>query len=266
MLRRKATWIGAAAGTAILLWATGCQNGLRVRVEKIEGVWSRVPDPSGEALATTHDALSGLDEICTECRLTYGDAAVEGTLSALADAQRGGRSLLPMVRDLMARQARGEIGGRALAARTSALHRRARELMPRVDLEMLRAFIAIDVDEERRDAMRRLADDLPVQMDQFAARLAAVVPGFGGLRQGGVYQINPGDPAYDRVLNGKAAANPISEVIIAATGDTGVMLVQESPAQMRLYQISNDPSAILRNASFILNKVLQAAVKFGSVE
>ncbi|MBX3396806.1 MAG: hypothetical protein KF841_15725 [Phycisphaerae bacterium] len=254
-----------AAIAVCLCMAAGCQSTLRVRVEKLEGVQSSVPDGLPDTLRILLAALEGLDEICTECRITYGDAAVESALSALADSQRKGRALLPIIRDLIDRQARGQIGGRALAAQTAALHRRVRALIPRIDLDALSTVIPIEIEPAQRAAMQRLAADLPVVVDRFATALASAAAGsagFGGFRQGGVFQINPGDPAYDRVLVAVPAANPITEVRVRAVGDTGVMLVQESPAQMRLYQISNDPSTIMRNASFIMNKVLQAAVKF----
>lgn len=255
----------AAATVVCICSAAGCRSTLRVRVEKLEGVQSNVPDGQTDSLQTLLAALSGLDEICTECRITYGDTAVESALSALADSQRNGRALLPIVHDLIDRQARGQIGGRALAAQTAALHHRVRALIPRIDLDALSAVIPIEIEPAKRAAMQRLAANLPIAVDRFATALASASTGsagFGGFRQGGVFQINPGDPAYDRVLSAKPAAHPITEVRVRAVGDTGVMLVQESPAQMRLYQISNDPATIMRNASFIMNKVLQAAVKF----
>lgn len=251
--------------------SAGCQSALIVKVEKIDGVQTRKDDGASDALVMIYDALAGLDDICTECRLTYGDAAVEASLAELADAQRKGRALLPLVQNLLARRGRGEIHGAALAAQVAALQRRASQLMPRVDLDALRSVIQIELAGEQRDAMQRLADDLPGVVARYSARLdaahaSASAIGFGGFRQGGVYQINPGDPAYAQVLSAKAAANPIMEVTVAATGDTGVMLVQESPAQLRLYQLGNDPAAIMHNAGFILNKVLQSAVKFSGVD
>ncbi len=248
--------------------SAGCQSGLRVRVEKIEGIQSRLPDESAAALSVIHDALSGLDDICTECRLAWGDETVEGAIAELADAQRESRILLPVVRDVMLRQARGELSGTALAAQVAALHQRARCIMPRIEVDALRGLIPIDLSDAERAAMRRLANEIVPMIDAHAARLAAAppMPGFGGFRQGGVYQINPGDPAYDRVLKARVAAQPITEIVLSAAGDTCVMLVQESPAQLRLYQISNDPTSILRNASFILNKIMQGAVKFSTIE
>ena len=255
----------------VLLFAapTGCQSALVVRVEKVEGVQGRVEVGSADALTMVYDALVGLDEICTECRLTYGDAAVEAALAELADAQRRGRAILPLVQDLLARRTRGEIRGAALAAQSEALQRRARQIMPRVDLDELRGVIQIELAGEQREAMSRLADELPSAVARYTARLdaaASASQGFGGFRQGGVYQINPGDPAYERVLKASLAPKPLLEVTVAASGDSGVMLVQESPAQMRLYQLGNDPATIMHNAGFILNKVLQAAVKFSAGE
>lgn len=261
-------WFTVTTVSAGFAASAGCQSGLCVRVEKIEGIQSRLPDVSAAALSVIHDALSGLDDICTECRLAWGDETVEGAIAELADAQRESRILLPVVRDVMMRQARGELSGASLAAQVSALHQRARSIMPRIDIDALRGLIPLEMSDAERAAMRRLASDLVPMIDAHAARLAAVrpMPGFGGYRQGGVYQINPGDPAYGRVLNAGVAAQPITEIVLNAAGDTCVMLVQESPAQLRLYQVSNDPTSILRNASFILNKIMQGAVKFSAIE
>ena len=89
-------------------------------------------------------------------------------------------------------------------------------------------------------------------------------PGFGGFRQAGIYVINPGDPAFDAVLRAEPAPNPLTSVRVRATGDSGIMVGQESPGQMRPYQLTNDPLSLMRNVGFILDKVLQAVVKFGS--
>src|SRR5690606_8838680 len=86
-----------------------CQSELRVRVEKLEGVQSRAADPAVDALVLIREAIVGLDEICTECRATYGDDTVNAALATLADAQRQARMLRPIVEDLIARQSRGEI-------------------------------------------------------------------------------------------------------------------------------------------------------------
>lgn len=243
-----------------------CQSGLTIKVEKLEGVSGRCDGDGDGVLASVREALLGLDELCTECRSAYGERAVEHAQCPLPSTQTEIRALLPLAQDLFARRARGEIGGAAFTAQTDALRRRTVDLLPRMNTDLLDGLAVMEIDDDRRLAMLALAERLPTELGHYSTSLRSSPgsAGFGGFRQSGVYCINPGDPMYDAVLQAAPAANPLTSVTTRATGDTAVMIVQESPGQLRLYQISNDPVSGMRNATLILDKVLQAAVKFGS--
>lgn len=261
-------WIVRLAVTASLIGAAGCHNRFMVKVEKLAVSSSRTNDDADRALATVYDALSGLDTICLECRAAYPDEAFDGSLAPLAETQTTAGPLLALAEELMGRRGRGELTGRTFAAQVSALGRRVREIMPDGQTAAFEQLIAAEPDEYRRAAMRSISLDLVARLGHFTAKLDLLDttrPGFGGFRQAGVYRINPGDPAYDAVLRADAIGHPLTSVDVRATGDTGIMIVQESPGQLRLYQLTNDPITLMRNASFILDKVMQAAVKFGAV-
>ena len=249
----------------VLASSPACQSGLTIKVEKLEGVSGRWDGQWDAVLASVHEALLGLDQLCRECRETYGDKMSAHAQCPLPATQDAIRALLPLADELTLRRARGEVGGAAFAAQVDALRRRTVELLPKMTGESLDGLAEMEIDEDRRLAMMALAERLPAEVENYSARLQATpagAAGFGGFRQAGVYCINPGDPMYDAVLRAGAAANPLTSAQTRATGDAGVMIVQESPGQLRLYQISNDPVSVMRNATLILDKVLQAAVKF----
>ncbi|MBN2561637.1 MAG: hypothetical protein JXQ75_11975 [Phycisphaerae bacterium] len=267
-LRSFARWAPLKWVLAVLLLlCAACQSGFTIKVEKLEGVSGRWDGDWDTVLSSVRDVLLDLDQLCVECEVTYGDVAVRQVQCPLPSTQAAIRSLLPLVEDLMARRARGEVGGRVLAAQADALRRRAVELTQKVAVRSLDHVIATEPDNDRRYAMTVLAERLPAEVQDYTMKLRSLPAGsagFGGFRQAGVYSINPGDPMYDAVLKAPAANSPLTSVSTRATGDAGTMIVQESPGQMRLYQISNDPISVMRNATLILDKVLQAAVKFDS--
>lgn len=260
-------WCGLIL-TVLLFVAAGCQNRLSVRVEKLDGVMAHSDGEWDDLLGSVQEALRGLNQLSAECRRAYGDAATAQAVCPLPAVSNDLQSLLPLAESLAARRASGQLSGRAFAAQVEALRRRTVELLPALNAEALQGLIAMEVNEERRLAMIALAQRLPGETAGYAARLApsSTRPGFGGFRQAGVYQINPGDPHYDAVLKATPAPHPLTAVTAQAAGDCGVMIVQESPGQFRLYQISNDPAAILRNAALIMDKVMQAAVKFQTAD
>ncbi len=246
----------------------GCQSDFTIKVEKLRGVSGRWDNGADGALSSVYDVLTQLDRLCSECRATYGDEAVSKLVCPLPQTQQEIRDLLALSETLSQRRMKGEIGGHAFIAQVDALRRRVMELMPEIPAETLQSFVAAQTDGSRQYAMADLARRLPQELDHHASRLRAlrtVSAGFGGFNQAGVYRINPGDPMYDAVLDAAASSEPLTCVTVCASGDASAMIVQESPGQMRLYQISNDPVSLMRNTSLILDKVLQAAVQFQTV-
>jgi len=273
-IRRGAWWWAIAVGVAawlLLCASTGCQNEFRVRVEKLDTpghVAVGMTDPeSARVLATLHELLVGLDGVCIECRRAAGTDAVNTTLEPLGQAQQAARALLPAVEALIGRQAKGELTGAALAAEIDLLRRRAAAQIPDLASVAWDQLIEAQSSPEKQMQLAAAVEQWRTRLAKYAADLAAPTSaqaGFGGFRQAGVYRINPGDAAYDAVLKAKPIGNPLTMVSVRATGDSGFMIVQESPGQMRLYELTNDPVALTRNVSFIIDKVLQAAVKFSS--
>jgi hypothetical protein len=100
--------------------------------------------------------------------------------------------------------------------------------------------------------------------------------GFGGFVSTDVYPINPSDPYYAEILKSSSpiasairipfwqstSLEPITEVKVGASGDSAVMIVMEHPAQVRVYQVSNDPAQLTRNIGLLINKATGAAAKY----
>jgi hypothetical protein len=89
--------------------------------------------------------------------------------------------------------------------------------------------------------------------------------GFGGFRTVGVAEINASDPEYQMILNSRAAnlsQDAISKSSSSIAGDAQVIIVQESPAQFRTYQISSDPTTLMKNISLLVAKATAAAAKY----
>ena len=76
--------------------------------------------------------------------------------------------------------------------------------------------------------------------------------------------INPSDPKFDDVLDSERefGVEPITQATVGVTGDSALMIVLEHPGQVRVYQLSMDPTQIVRNIALIVSKAVQAAAKF----
>jgi len=239
-----------------------------VRVEKLAGLSRSISTnrEADEVLRHTRGVLGGLVALCVECREACAPDDLHCTLPALAALRDHATELLPVADDLVSERKHGQITGLAFASQVEALRRRVREIMPDPRSVAFADLAAAESDPARRAALASVAMRSSDELTRLGAMLSdqpALSPGFGGYQQGGVYMINPGDPMYDAVLQAPAAAHAVTSVEVRADGDTGVMVVQESPGQMRLYQLTNDPLTMMRNISLILDKVMQAAVKFG---
>lgn len=261
---------------AVIAWlvlcaVVGCQNEFRVRVEKLDVAGRRAGDVDGpdstRQLATLHEILLGLDGVCVDCQRETGMASLSGAMAPLGEAQQAARTLLPSVESAIKRQAAGQLSGAALATEVELLRRQAVARLPDLSKVAWDELIEAQTSPEKQMRLAAAVEQWRAKLMQYAADLEATSrmrPGFGGFQQAGVYRINPGDPHYDAVLKAKAIGSPLTAVSVAATGDSGFMIVQESPGQMRLYELTNDPIALTRNVSFIIDKVLQAAVKFSA--
>lgn len=254
----------------VLCAVAGCQNEFRVRVEKLDVAGTRgveADDPeSTRQLAVLHELLLGLDGVCVDCQREAGMASLSGTMAPLGEAQQTARTLLPFVESAIKRQSAGQLSGAALATEVELLRKQTVARLPDLSRVAWDDLIEAQSSPEKQMRVAAAVEQWRARLSRYAADLSSVSrtrPGFGGFQQAGVYRINPGDPHYDKVLKAKAIGSPLTAVKVAATGDSGFMIVQESPGQMRLYELTNDPIALTRNVSFILDKVMQSAVKFG---
>jgi hypothetical protein len=88
---------------------------------------------------------------------------------------------------------------------------------------------------------------------------------FGGFVQPTIYEINPGSEAFRYITRCKPIGDAFSCVDIDAAGKSTAMIVQESPGQFRLREVSNDPSILLQNAVFITDMTLRAAAQYAGL-
>jgi hypothetical protein len=86
--------------------------------------------------------------------------------------------------------------------------------------------------------------------------------GYQGFIVDDIFKISPSDPNYASVLAGTPVSQAISEVKATSLGDSTVLFVQESPGQMRIYQVETDTEQLVQNALFIFDKSLSAAIKY----
>ena len=255
----------------VLCAVAGCQNEFRVRVEKLDVAGTRAvenDDPeSTRQLTVLHELLLGLDGVCVDCQRETGMASLVGTMAPLGEAQQAARTLLPSVESALKRQSAGQLSGTALATEAELIRKQAVARLPDLSQIAWDELIEAQASPEKQMRLAAAVEQWRARLARYSADLSAASrarPGFGGFQQAGVYRINPGDPHYDAVLKADAIGSPLTAVSVAATGDSGFMVVQESPGQMRLYELTNDPIALTRNVSFIIDKVLQAAVKFSA--
>lgn len=89
--------------------------------------------------------------------------------------------------------------------------------------------------------------------------------GFGGFSMPDVFVIQPSSKLYKYVLEAEPLGNPLSDVQVSTTGDAVVIIVQESAGQFRVKRVSNDPTKLIQNATFVADMALRAAAKYGAL-
>lgn len=101
--------------------------------------------------------------------------------------------------------------------------------------------------------------------------LGQVKVSFGGFVVTGVFAIKAGDPYYREVLKADAvgetvfSSRPFAQATVGAAGDTTALIVFDNPVQVRTYEVSNDPTQLIRNIAMIIDKALQAVVKYAPI-
>ena len=93
-----------------------------------------------------------------------------------------------------------------------------------------------------------------------------------------IYPINPSDPKYEEILKSRSpilavllapfwqntSLETITEAHVAVSGDSAIMLVMEHPGQIRVFQVTMDPTQITRNIGMLISKATTATAKFMS--
>lgn len=294
MKSRTASFSLTMAGLCMVLAGGGCQNSLRVRVEKVRGVSSVSRESRvGQTLEEAIENLTRVKEQCTALDRSLSDyvlgfpedqreaelshvsgyqtvlsqtkAAAESLIaeceSAFRPASADGvvvvpRATLRKARDFLDQTASNMVSWRTTLAKFQHLQ----QLSAEVDRGLKK------VTAEKKAEAKRGADvwsdlsNLLAAAEEGAKRTKV---GFGGFMTTDIFVINPSDPKYQEIL-GKPGltTEPLTEASVAASGDSAIMLVMENPGQVRVYQVSMDPTQITRNIGLIVSKATAAAAKY----
>lgn len=261
-----------------IVGASGCQNALTVRVELLKPKVEKAAEPGTAPLsvrmkgryarraATLQAAVNNIKEQLTEL-----DAALQkmgytvgiGAQFPVLDKLRGKLSKLEPSIQAHVDKTIDPTTKIALAdlQHVTILQNVLHGLLKNLDLKRLKARIRQVTGESVTDE-RDLADSL---VDAIAGgQAAASQRGFGGFRSLGVHQINPGDPVYQQVVDPDCyePSGVFSQAYAAVNGDSTIVFVQETPTQIRFFELDSDPSMLIQNILYITDKVLQAVVKY----
>jgi len=270
----------------------GCQNTIHVRVEKVLGVSSVSRDSRvGRQL---DQAIESLTKLIGDCNNM--ETALDEYIQSLEPARREDITnfSLPWREVLTGRRE----SARALREECLSLFTAKPEgarLIPREQLHRVAAF-SDETQRIIRDwrkvfekvigaegiAETMNAEELGVMAAFTSLELAAQEAskstriGFGGFMTTDVFVVNPSDPKYADILKTGSpvgavflfpwwqhtSLETITEAHVGVTGDSAIMLVMESPGQVRVYQVSNDPTQVTRNIGLLISKATAAAAKY----
>lgn len=280
--------------------ASGCQNNLRIRVERVIGVSSTRLDPDSRLGRRVDAAIRDLKTFVR--RMDAADKSITGFIREFpperqeivelvlddlqADIRRFKETAVNNLADCHACYVRPDI---ALAAPDVRL------LLRKVDAffdEVVPILASARESAAETNSLRRLADregigdiagfeealDGALGGAMRAATAERPSTGFGGFISTDVYTISPSDPAMREVLGSWSPWKPLvwglfkrgvsvetlTDVKVGVSGDSSIMAVMEHPGQVRVYQVSMDPTQITRNVAMIVSKATAAAARFAS--
>ncbi len=305
---------------------TGCQNKIRVRVEKVRGVSSVSRDSRvGHRLEEAIESLTRLREQCrlleksldeyvdafpTDQReaelsftsgirtvirntLTTADKLIEQCDSMFNVPGLGSpdapfvapRKTLREVQEFLEKTARNKQQWTDTLSEFQDLKKLSKRIAELLEKD---ATLEWETTTPRGMTMETL-EEMVAAGSNFEAASAeffaaaeegakATKIGFGGFMTTDVFVINPSDPKYADVLNSavpvwsvlrapfyqKTSLEPMTEACVGVSGDSAIMLVMESPGQVRVYQVSLDPTQITRNIGLLVSKATGAAAKYAA--
>jgi hypothetical protein len=129
---------------------------------------------------------------------------------------------------------------------------------------------ALSADQDKPVAIATLKATLDFLRNSLSERIKVAFEslqaniGFGGFTTATVYEINPSDPQYRYLLQDKddvlESKTPLTSAHADALGSNSVMIVMESPGQVRVYHVANDPTQVVQNVGLIMEKATLAAL------
>lgn len=257
-------------GVVVLCAGAGCQSTLEIRVERVLTTGdSRIRTESRLGRRLT-SAVSSLEDFIAQC------ASVKNHIKGLIDSKKVSASSVKYFRGLVqvasekAKTLLNECKGRrdeaGIVAREEELQVTLIKVKDFFD-DSVRIFNRAKKQAAKRVVLESLGREFVATRDLAATGTRKVSPGFGGFVAGDVYAIKPSDPMYATIFTTsssriKTSSEPITKVSIGVTGDSSIMLVVEHPGQIRVYQVSNDPTTIVRNIALLVSKATAAAAKF----
>lgn len=289
--------INAAIVLAVVLAGAGCRSSLEVKVERVLGVSSTALRPDSRLGVALQDAINHLSEyerisarVQTNSETGASALASNPGDASMATDSESSRAISALGKHFettgsSARELREKceryLGSTDITAdvaaaiatvneassflRDAASKARAAETKRAVDALQTRA----------PDSAREVSAALAALEESSIARVSPYV-GFGGFASTDIYCINPSDPKYQEALNDRdpftgfvrmlgfsnVSYEKLSEAQVDVAGDSSVMLVMEQPGQVRVYQVSNDPTQLARNVAGIVSKAASAVAKY----
>lgn len=268
---------------ALIATLAGCQNMMTVRVELLKPANEKAAQPA-DAQASVNTAQHYASEVAeTQAGISQMRSRVDEALSGLEKAGYSREVIEKGPQFTSIVRLRDALAGfqAAIAPHVGRLSSGTNGLTPITmnDLRELRA-LQLRLSGTLRlyvDPLERLLAHLSDFTDAGAKQVTVTVQrllqdvrsqhaslGFGGFRVVGAYRINAADPIYRDVTDsGKYRPSGVfSSASAAVNGDSTVVFVQESPTQIRFFEMDNDPEQLIRNVLYLTDKVLQAVVKY----
>lgn len=298
MLHRQTSITVVLAAATCMFGA--CQNSLRIDVELIQPsapvVVTSVPSvastaPSHTSLVSSRGrlrfiegviALGGVGEVMDRIATAkqalrnagYGDKALAGPqFAGMNRLEKEMERLQPEIRTLEACLGPSQNVSVEDMRNLKGVQLRANAALTRglAPLDRLEAMLRQAALTSADPAARKKTEDAQKAVEGLrdlgaTAKAGIVAAGFGGFRSIGVHQINPADPAYRHLLSKARSENvgAFTSVQATAVGDSTIVFVQETPTQLRVFEIDNDPTQLIQNVAYIMDKALEAAVKYSA--
>ncbi len=270
-----------------LLFLAGCQNSLEVRVQRCliaPDLYLREKSEFGRRLRA---AVGDLEKFKESCGATWqaiekwarGKKQPDMAIRTLGDwpkeVERASEEAQPWIAEcnayflapdftrevLNARQTIHEVG-EFLSLRARRLQQAAETAM---GLEHVKKTLGVKTGESS-SLTKAFSGNQKTVDEALRGAFRSENLGFGGFHSTDVFVINPSDPKYADILRNDAwqnvSARPFTFAFSGVSGDSSIMFVFEHPGQIRVYQVSMDPTQITRNIGLLLSKATAAAAKY----